>query len=143
MTNWTSLQKELFCALVGLARAQDGNEWRRNKQTDQIVCQSLCLLADYPIASDSLLQNALTQVRAEKDRLSPGCSACAFPCGRTEDLDGLSLQSFSSEKKALCHELISYAAQNTSCYSCVYDALFALGTPDESGRVYSIDHENA
>ena len=112
-------------------------------KTLSFTLESLCLLADYPIASDSLLQDALEQVRAEKHRLSPGCSACASPCGRTEDLDVVSLHSFSSEQKALCQALVLYAAQKTSCDSCVYDALFALGMPDGSGRVYSIDHENA
>ena len=134
MTNWTSLQKELFCALVGLARAQDGNEWRRNKQTDQIVCQSLCLLADYPIASDSLLQNALKQVRAEKDRLSPGCSACASPCGRTEDLSWSFLIQESETIKTIKRNILltlPYVAMKCIIEQhpteIIYDALFQIG----------------
>lgn len=76
---WTQEQKALLGALVGLARALDESNIRR--ETLDIVAAALRALAQ---GEDC--QAALQTVREEKHRAVPDCSVCMNPCGRTAEL---------------------------------------------------------
>lgn len=77
------LQAELIGALIGLARAIEGNEDLAAPSTYEAIWEGLaCCGRD----SDRLTA-LISQVREEKRRLVPNCFNCAMPCGRTSDYD--------------------------------------------------------
>lgn len=100
-------QKALLGALVGLARALDESNIRR--ETLDIVASALRALAQREDC-----QAALQAVREEKHRAVPDCSVCMNPCGRTaelvwEDLDALEPR-LREEKYRLAEALVAWGA---------------------------------
>lgn len=82
--------KNLLGALIGLARATEGNEYMMSEWTDEVAIEGLSVLAKTG-EPDPTDQARLTQIRdqvlAEKNRLVPNCAGCPTPCGRTSDYD--------------------------------------------------------
>ena len=73
---------ELLGALIGLARATEGNEFLLTPATDVCMLRALIAAAN-GTAEESVV--CLADVTAEKRRLVPDCFRCGAPCGRTED----------------------------------------------------------
>lgn len=81
------LQEQLTGALIGIARAVDGNEHLITESTDKIVREGLtATLPDTSLGNDSL--SALIQdAENEKRKLIPLCYECAAPCGKNNNYD--------------------------------------------------------
>ena len=94
---------------------------------------------------DAAIEALISKVRAEKERLAPGCSQCMAPCGRTADYDMQALWSAEEEVRALklriladLREIAAHIAhapaqqdEETDVYPLLYEALFKIGY-DES-----------
>ena len=94
---------------------------------------------------DAAIETLIRRVRAEKERLAPGCSQCMAPCGRTADYDMQALWSAEEEVRALklriladLREIAAHIAhapaqqdEKTDVYPLLYEALFKIGY-DES-----------
>lgn len=94
---------------------------------------------------DAAIEALIRKVRAEKERLAPGCSQCMAPCGRTADYDMQTLWTAEEEVRALklriltdLREIAAHIAhapaqqdEETDVYPLLYEALFKIGY-DES-----------
>lgn len=74
----------LLGAVIGLARATEGNEDLITKSTHQALLKALTLSPDAP---ETTISEIRMLVREEKRKLVPNCFDCAMPCGRTDDFD--------------------------------------------------------
>lgn len=78
-----SLQSKLIGALVGLARATDGNPHLITAEVTAVVRE--CLKASP--SGEEALQYFLRRVEEAKKHMVPDCFLCANPCGRTSAYD--------------------------------------------------------
>ena len=79
------LQDELTGALIGLARAVDGNEDLVTEKTDALMIESLFMTLTNVNFDDGRIQAQIDRVHREQGRMIPRCAVCASPCGRNED----------------------------------------------------------
>ena len=138
------LQNELTGALIGLARAID-DPAVASAETWTIMTEGLLATAPDACLSDAALEALIRKVRAEKERLAPGCSQCMAPCGRTADYDMQALWNAEEEVRTLklriladLREIAAHIAhapaqqdEETDVYPLLYEALFKIGY-DES-----------
>ena len=80
------LQDELTGALIGLARAVDSTT-AVSKKTSQVIIEGLFTTVTNVNFDDASIENMIQEVRAEKERLVPGCSNCQAPCGKSDEYD--------------------------------------------------------
>ena len=149
------LQDELTGALIGLARAIDdpalasAETWTIMTEgllaTAPDVCLDNTATATDVHSDDAAIEALIRKVRAEKERLAPGCSQCMAPCGRTADYDMQALWNAEEEVRALklriltdLREIAAHIAhapaqqdEETDMYPLLYEALFKIGY-DES-----------
>lgn len=129
------LRSRLTGALIGLARATEGNEYLCSDSTAAVMVAGLC--ADEDFGHDVLLE-MLQRVDDEKRKLVPSCYVCAAPCGRTDNFDMDKLQSAPEETRAAKLRLLtgsrdlaaSLAQGNEAVHNFLYKALFAIGMED-------------
>lgn len=127
-------RRELLGALIGLARATDGNEYMLSNSTRDVTVTALMTLEDRK-ADPALL---IPQVREEKRKLVPDCFLCASPCGRTQDsdvnrilLEAEDIQKLKGEILAAICALASGVGEGV-----LYRALFSLGCDDWEAEDY-------
>ena len=145
------LQDELTGALIGLARAIDdpalayAETWTIMTEglmaTALGACISDATLVHGAYPDDATIEALIRKVRAEKERLAPGCSSCTAPCGRTADYDMQALWTAEEEVRALklriladLREIAAHIAhapaqqdEETDVYPLLYEALFKIG----------------
>ena len=138
------LQNELTGALIGLARAID-DPAVASAETWTIMTEGLLATAPDACPVDAAIEALIRKVRAEKERLAPGCSQCMAPCGRTADYDMQALWTAEEEVRALklriladLREIAAHIAhapaqqdEETDVYPLLSEALFKIGY-DES-----------
>ena len=78
------LQDELTGALVGLARATDGDA-QPTAQTWKIMVEGLFTTVTNVNFNERTILDMIYRVHQEKNRLHPDCANCASPCGRNDD----------------------------------------------------------
>ena len=149
------LQDVLTGALIGLARAIDDpatvsdETWTVMTEgllaTAPDVCPDDVTTALDAHPDDAAIEALISKVRAEKERLAPGCSQCMAPCGRTADYDMQALWSAEEEVRTLklriladLREIAAHIAhapaqqdEETDVYPLLSEALFKIGY-DES-----------
>ena len=76
------LWNELLGAVIGLARASEGNE---SDLTEETHAALMAGLSATPEDGEAALSACIDRIHAEKKRIIPNCYACAMPCGRTSD----------------------------------------------------------
>lgn len=81
------LQDSLTGALIGLARAAEGNEDLVTPGTDRLVIEGLFTTVTNVNFNDAAISELIDKVHKEKERLIPKCSDCAPACGRNDDYD--------------------------------------------------------
>lgn len=79
------LQDTLTGALIGLARACGNNP--KTEDTDSLILEGLFTTITNVSFHDGTLEDLIRRVRAEKDRVAPGCASCMARCGNTDDYD--------------------------------------------------------
>ena len=80
------IQDKLTGALIGLARATQGNT-QPTERTYRLLIKGLVFTSTCVGLKAEALRDLIDAVHAEKNRLVPRCSECASPCGRNEDYD--------------------------------------------------------
>lgn len=80
------LQDQLTGALIGLARATDGNT-QPTENTYKLLIKGLFTTITNVNFNEATIRTLINEVHAEKENLVPNCSNCASPCGRNNDYD--------------------------------------------------------
>ena len=120
------LQDALTGALIGLARAADGNTPTR--ETHRAVIEGLFTTLTNVNFDEGTIRTQLEAVRRAKAALTPNCTCCASPCGRTEEYDMQKLWQAQEDIRSL-KSLILFGLRGMAAYA--YHAL-ALGYEDET-----------
>lgn len=158
----TGLQTELLGALIGLARAAEGNEDLMSAETDCVMLEGLTAALNEN--QEQALQNLIVRVHEEKRKLVPNCFYCESPCGRTSDYDAAILWQAESRlfslKTALllsaealaCRLICIYQTGDCPHIHFLYQALVIVGLEDgdtdhlismleEAGNLYAKIHD--
>ena len=77
------LQDQLTGALIGLARAAEGNV--PGPSTDKVIIEGLFTTVTNVNFNNETINALIDRVHEEKHKLVPDCGSCGSPCGRTED----------------------------------------------------------
>ena len=75
--------QKLVGALIGIARATDGNEHLITEGSTSVILN--CLSAS--VSSEAEFMYLLGTIETEKRKMVPDCYLCANPCGRTDAYD--------------------------------------------------------
>ena len=134
-----ALQDELTGALVGLVHACSNQG--KTKETDRILIEGLFTTITNVNFNDETLQQMINAVNAKKNQISPGCVACASPCGNTDNYDMNRLWTADEDIRSL-KSLILFGIRGMAAYAYhamvlgyvdqevndfFYRALFAIG----------------
>lgn len=84
-----------LCALIGLAGAVRNNG--KTDETDALARRAI-------LSPDS--EDMTGEIHAEKYRVSPGCAACASPCGNTSDYPAEAAREWTGEQRQLKEEIL-------------------------------------
>ena len=109
------LQDELTGALIGLARAVDSAA-AISKSTSQIIIEGLFTTVTNVSFDDAAIENMIQKVRAEKERLVPGCSKCQSPCGKSDEYDMQQLWNADEDIRSL-KSLILFGIRGMAAYA--------------------------
>ena len=85
------LQDKLTGALIGLARATEGNEDLVNDETDKLIIEGLFATITNVNFNNETLEALIEKIEAERKRLIPNCFYCTSRCGRNYNFDMLLL----------------------------------------------------
>ncbi len=129
----TADRDRLWGALVGLARATDSHEGELTDNTFPLFLEAIRLL-DSPVSECSIDEMTFT-IHQEKAAVTPGCAACKYPCGRTDDFDMEELYSASvpvrESKIRLMEGILSFSRSVSNPddreYKLLAKAVFYLG----------------
>lgn len=124
----SKLQDELTSALVGLARATEGNEHKITKETYSLILKGLFTTITNVNFNEKTITELTNRVKAEKSRIIPDCSVCSSPCGRMKDYDIATLWTSDEDIRSL-KSLILFGIRGMAAYA--YHAE-VLGFSDES-----------
>ncbi|MBQ8289209.1 MAG: hypothetical protein IJX76_10695 [Clostridia bacterium] len=103
-----ALRDKLTGALIGLARATEGNEDLMTAGTISAILEGLAATADGTVSDGNFLADLLSRVTNEKRKLIPLCFDCAAPCGRNNDYDLRDLQNADPEARAIRWQILSH-----------------------------------
>ena len=120
------LQDELTGALIGLARATDGDT-HPDANTWRLIVDGLFTTVTNVNFNAATIRDLIARVHTEHDRLVPGCSACGSPCGRNADYDMRELWTADEDIRSL-KSLILFGIRGMAAYA--HHAM-VLGYEDE------------
>lgn len=138
------LQDELTGALIGLARATEGNEDLVNDNTDKLILEGLFTTITNVNFNNQTIEALIKKIEAEKERLVPNCFSCTSCCGRNDNFDMQLIWQENEDVRSL-KSLILFGIRGIAAYayhasvlgytdkeinSFFYKALFAIGMKD-------------
>lgn len=138
------LQDQLTGALIGLARATQGNEHLITADTDSLIMEGLFATLTNVNFNDDAISALIDRVEAERKRLIPNCFSCTSSCGRNENYDMQLLWNADEDIRSL-KSLILFGIRGVAAYAYhaavlgyrdgevnkfFYKALFAIGMQD-------------
>ena len=138
------LQDQLTGALIGLARATDGNEHLISQSSTAVIVEGLFATLTNVNFDNAALEKLLERVKAEKRKMVPDCFTCASPCGKNNDYDMASLWNAEEDIRSL-KSLILFGIRGMAAYAYhaavlgyrepevdrfFYKALIAIGMDD-------------
>ena len=138
------LQDQLTGALIGLARATEGNEALVNETTDRLVLEGLFTTITNVNFNNETISALIKKIEAEKERLVPKCLCCSSACGRNDNYDMNELWNANEDIRSL-KSLILFGIRGVAAYAYhadvlgyrdadvnqfFYKALFAIGMKD-------------
>jgi len=101
----SDLQNKLTGALIGLARATDGNEHLISDSSTAVILESLAALQKD--SGQAALENLLEKVYDEKRKMVPDCFTCAAPCGKNSDYNMETLHTAQEDIRSLKRRILS------------------------------------
>ena len=110
------LQDRLTGALIGLARATDGNEHLITPDASMVIIESLFATLTNVNFDNAALEGLLDRVYAEKKKMVPDCFACASPCGKNNDYDMQKLWTADEDIRSL-KSLILFGIRGVAAYA--------------------------
>ncbi len=110
------LQDRLTGALIGLARATDGNEHLINASATEVIVESLFATLTNVNFDDAALEKLLKRVEEEKRKMIPDCFSCASPCGKNNDYDMKGLWNADEDIRSL-KSLILFGIRGMAAYA--------------------------
>ncbi len=138
------LQDKLTGALIGLARATEGNEDLVAETTDQIVLEGLFTTVTNVNFNNETIRALIQKIEAEKQRIVPECYSCGLVCGRNDNYDMNQLWNADEDIRSL-KSLILFGIRGVAAYAYhaavlgykdpivnkfFYKALFAISMDD-------------
>lgn len=126
--NTARLQDELTGALIGLARAVEGNEHLVNEEMNQLVLEGLFTTVTNVNFNDETLKILIYKIENEKKKLVPNCFTCSGSCGRNDNFDMNTLWTTDEDVRSL-KSLILFGIRGMAAYA--YHAS-VLGYTDET-----------
>lgn len=135
------LQDKLTGALIGLARATEGNEHLVSASTDKVILEGLFTTITNVNFNNKTISALIDRVEAEKQKLVPNCYNCDTSCGRNDNYDMQKLWSADEDIRSL-KSLILFGIRGMAAYAYhaavlgftdkdvnkfFYKALFAIG----------------
>ena len=128
-------QDRLTGALIGLARAAEGNEDKLTAATDSLILEGLFTTVTN-VSFDRERVEALTEkVREEKLRLIPACGTCDSVCGRNDDYDMEQLWQADEDQRSL-KSLILFGIRGMAAYA-YHAAVLGKSDPEVNSFFYS------
>ena len=142
--NTARLQDELTGALIGLARAVEGNEHLVNEEMNQLVLEGLFTTVTNVNFNDETLKILIYKIENAKKKLVPNCFTCSGSCGRNDNFDMNTLWTTDEDVRSL-KSLILFGIRGMAAYAYhasvlgytdetiskfFYKALFAVGMKD-------------
>lgn len=122
-----ALQDQLTGALIGLARATDGDAVP-TANTYRVLIEGLFTTITNVSFDDAAIQRQIARTHAEKDALTPQCNSCDSPCGRNNDYNMAALWQDDEDIRSL-KSLILFGLRGMAAYA--YHAM-VLGYTDEA-----------
>ena len=122
-----ALQDELTGALIGLARATDGDTLP-DETTGKLVIEALFTTMTNVSFDEDSIRRCIQRVRQEKARLVPECSSCSSPCGRNDEYNMANLWQAQEDIRSL-KSLLLFGSRGMAAYA--YHAM-VLGYRDET-----------
>ena len=110
-----ALQDQLTGALIGLARATDGNT-EPTENTYKLLIKGLFTTITNVNFNKATLQALIDEVHAEKQNLVPDCSTCASSCGRNDDYDMAQIWDAEEDIRSL-KSLILFGIRGMAAYA--------------------------
>ena len=120
-----ALQDELTGAVIGLAKSCENNP--KTPDTDRIIIEGLFTTITNVNFNNETLKEMIDKVHEEKNKVVPNCSACASPCGNTDDYDVNNIWNADEDIRSL-KSLILFGIRGMAAYA--YHAM-VLGYEDE------------
>ena len=127
------LQDELTGALIGLARATDGDT-PVSADTWLLLIEGLFTTVTNVNFNEKAIRELIDRVHAEKARLIPSCSACASRCGRNDDYNMAELWNAQEDVRSL-KSLILFGVRGMAAYA--HHALVLGYTDDAVNRFFA------
>lgn len=142
--NTARLQDELTGALIGLARATEGNEQLVTEEMNQLVLEGLFTTITNVNFNDEILKLLIDKIEDTKKKLVPNCFTCSDSCGRNNNFDMSTLWTTDEDIRSL-KSLILFGIRGMAAYAYhasvlgytdetiskfFYKALFTIGMKD-------------
>lgn len=121
-----ALQDQLTGALIGLARATDGNT-TPTESTDRVLIEGLFTTITNVSFDNAAIERQIEKTHAERTKLVPQCGGCGASCGHSDDYDMALLWNDNEDIRSL-KSLILFGLRGMAAYA--YHALM-LGYTDE------------
>lgn len=128
------LQDELTGALIGLARAIEGNEDLVNERTYRLIIEGLFTTITNVNFDNNAIKKFIEHIELEKVRFTPQCIHCASPCGKNNNYDMQKLWNADEDIRSL-KSLILFGIRGMAAYA--YHA-WVLGYKDEEVNSFLI-----
>lgn len=120
------LQDKLTGALIGLARAMDGDTIATDETYKTLIEGLFTTITNVCFDDDAIIAQ-IDKTHAEKEKLVPRCSCCAMSCGRNDDYNMKALWNENEDIRSL-KSLILFGLRGMAAYA--YHALM-LGYADK------------
>ena len=127
------LQDELTGALIGLARATDGDT-PVNADTWRLMIEGLFTTVTNVNFNEKTIRERINRVHAERERLAPNGSGCGSRCGRNDDYDMNLLWNAQEDIRSL-KSLILFGVRGMSAYA--HHAMVLGYTDEEVNRFFA------
>ena len=127
------LQDELTGALIGLARATDGDT-PVNADTWRLMIEGLFTTVTNVSFNEKTIRELIEQVHAERERLAPKGSGCGSRCGRNDDYDMNLLWNAQEDIRSL-KSLILFGVRGMAAYA--HHAMVLGYTDDAVNRFFA------
>lgn len=127
------LQDKLTGALIGLARAIEGNEELINNDTYKLIIEGLFTTVTNVNFNNQRISEYIQNIENEKQRFVPNCACCQSSCGRNNNYDMSSLWNADEDIRSL-KSLILFGIKGMAAYA--YHAMVLGYTDEEVNRFF-------